>query len=239
MVLEASCPRCAVVTGKIEQSILRGELRTPRAAMRLFTRRPKERPASIPLEIEEDGQALSVNVPPEMHMAPLTLLTFEQPSYLTGADASPGTKVTGHFTLYPNASNLPLPRQKQSQILQRRSVTYRTSVVLKPHEFCRMLAKIAFAYVVGMYGSSKLSECYVLDLILGADEDSNRFVGAALHDLILTAGCLINGRHRILDFRRNGDIIVFLQLFSTSGNGSNNPPIYTVVVGKENEGNDE
>src|SRR6266478_5809071 len=60
---DASCSECNKITSAFEQRVLRGFMQHARVAGHFPTRRPKERPTTIPIEIKQDGQFKTVRLP--------------------------------------------------------------------------------------------------------------------------------------------------------------------------------
>jgi hypothetical protein len=75
----ASCPRCAAITGRIEQEMLRGWFLAPRTALQLRTRRPKERPAALPGILRRAGVEEEASVPIDAYPSALIFPLFAPP----------------------------------------------------------------------------------------------------------------------------------------------------------------
>ena len=72
---KASCEECQKITSKFERQVLRGFLHEPRIAMESFTRRPQDRPNTLPLTINNK----EYDVPVKEHSINLSLVDFIVP----------------------------------------------------------------------------------------------------------------------------------------------------------------
>jgi len=75
----ASCRRCAVITGRMEQEMLRGWFLAPRTTLQLKTRRPKERPTALPGIVRRAGVDEEAMVPIDAYPSALIFPLFAPP----------------------------------------------------------------------------------------------------------------------------------------------------------------
>jgi hypothetical protein len=61
---DSSCPACAAITSAFERKLLRGFMWDARTSGGYPTRRPKERPKSLPLQVECDGVVEQIELVP-------------------------------------------------------------------------------------------------------------------------------------------------------------------------------
>jgi hypothetical protein len=81
---KSSCQRCARITSEFERRVLRGFMRDARATGRFPTRRPKERPSTIPVEIKRGDHLELVDIPVAEATGFMQLLSFAPAAFLAG-----------------------------------------------------------------------------------------------------------------------------------------------------------
>jgi hypothetical protein len=215
VIREASCKLCAKKISRFERKILRDALLAQRTAMRLRTRRPRERPTSLPLVHTVEGVETIAHVPVADHPTYLALPLFALPAYLRGDDlpnlkvVAPGARIVSvsATTLQAAAS-----RVAQGEIGVRNS--------LDIYAFAKLLAKIAHGFVaIADLGNV---EVYLPGAMFASDESIGKWVGGA-PDEKLTAEGLHACRIEIIE----GEILVRIRLFAQLGG-----PEYLVVAGR-------
>lgn len=168
----SSCQNCSKITSAFELKVLRGFMRDARTTGNFPTRRPKERPKSLSLEIEDNGVFEEIEIISHKHPGFLHLPILQPPSILTGQKTETGVTICGVETLYfgknPNevAKNLKIK-------------TMRDSFNWDVTAFARMLAKIGYSYAVASVGVIPLENVCVLPLILGMADDASVWLGSA------------------------------------------------------------
>ena len=217
---KASCDTCSAITRDIEQFCLR-PMRGPfRIRLRLPTRRPKERPTTLPLEIiRTDGVRERTTVPAEDLPGVCFGFRWPAPGVLLGkppAENFEGELVARFIEQEVWAHATPDGRKVKLGAV---------NMLL----FARMLAKIAHSYAVANLGLSAFSPM-LPDLILGRSAAAPWLVGGdasgpppetelSLHHVYLQH-CLTSGVEYVL---------VAVRLFAFVG-----MPRYHVVVGAAN-----
>lgn len=169
---DSSCPRCAGITSDFERRVLRGFMQGARVAGNYPTRRPKERPKSLPLEIEREGRFESVEVPTQRHPALLFLPLPEPPGIIAGRPHAPGVSVRGIETLYFGKNPADAARELGVK-------TIRTTENWDVTSFARLLAKVAYSWCVAAAGTLSRDDVVILLLILGAADDASHWIGSA------------------------------------------------------------
>jgi hypothetical protein len=212
---KSSCRKCADIINKAEQFCLRTMFGPLRIRLDFPTRRRKERPKTIPLEIitsvgDREQRILSP------HEIPLVCIgfSFPIPGILRGLP--PSETCNGKLIVR-------FQDDEVRKYLNNGKIKLGTSNI---YDFCRMIAKIAHSYAVASLGYGAFNPM-LPDLILGKSKFFQHLVGGdvttksqnaqVLHELKLQ-NCLFNGIEYVL---------ASLQLFSFIG-----MPWYQIVVGK-------
>ncbi|MFZ2652235.1 MAG: hypothetical protein WA210_19230 [Burkholderiaceae bacterium] len=217
---QSSCKPCATVTGKFELQVLRGPLRAVRIYRRLQSRRGHlSAPAQYPLTIVREGVQERVQVPLDQYPVLLHFPTFAVPRALTGTSGA-GIAMSGITTVSFG---------KNPQEVMRNLGAER--IVIDTHDdhptaFARMLAKIAYAFAVGL-GHDALLEtpAAIVPSILGHRDDIGDWVGTHTGPIRKYSGAL----HRIgiREDLHKGLLIADVHLFADS-----ETPSYGVVLGR-------
>ena len=218
---ESSCKRCAKITGQLEQRVLRGELWHLRTALNFQTRRRSEQPKVV--RFKADGVELDVPIndcPILMHF-----IKFPPPGMLEGRVLKPGIDALGHVTIRWGPD--PGEFAKRHGI---KNLSMTTD--LRPAEFARMIAKIAYSHVVARFGLKAIADDFVSSVILGNSTRIGHVIGCAsggdpltttqpntpvLRPEIYKGG--LSGEDRLL--------AVKVKLFADSPT-----PVYQVVIGR-------
>jgi hypothetical protein len=177
---DSSCRTCAKITSGFERRVLRGFMFNARVAGNYPTRRPKDRPKSLSLQVESNGEFKQVELTPEEHPGLLFLPLLEPPSIFTGRTASIGVTVSGYETLYFGKDPVNVAKGLDVKVIQ-------TSENWDVSSFARLLAKIAYSYVVTAYGLLPRDQIPVLPLILGSADDASFWLGSADFKLAVEA----------------------------------------------------
>lgn len=217
LLLEASCAPCARITSRFERDALRSALIGPRAGLRMRTRRPRERPARLPLLVERGGRRQQILIPAAEYPAFLAAPVFAPPAHLSGVPYTSGIVVRGAGRT--QVSGLPLPTLQRRYKCEYLGV----QIAYRPVEFARLVAKIAYGYAVLVMGLSAITNAYILPAIRGDSPDIGRWVGS-LEDKPLGPN---TGLHALSLKVSGGEIHVFVRLFAQF-----NVREYVVVVGR-------
>jgi hypothetical protein len=177
---DASCPNCAAITSAFEGSVLRGFMREGRTAGRFPTRRPKERPTTLPLSIKRGDEMESIALAPVESPGFLQLPMLESAAFLVGRPPVNGLIPCGSELL-----GFGKPPDKVAADLK--TTTIQTSAKIDLAAFIRMLAKIGYSFAVAAQGPYPLDEVPVLSLILGSAFDGSTWIGSAEYRLEVEA----------------------------------------------------
>ena len=216
---KSTCGRCAKITGRVEQTILRGPMWAVRVFRDLKSRtKHKDAPKTYPLTVLREGHEEVVDLPVEEYPILLHFPLFSPPALLEPEGYVGGIRVTGVATI----SFGPRPED----VMKRLGVTtIQTSQKQKPVAFARMLAKIAYAMAAAEDRLSLIKgQAPVIPAILGETDDIGRWVGT-LPQLVRAHNGLL---HKVLFHRDDGKglLIAEVQLFSDS-----QTPSYGVILG--------
>jgi len=217
---EATCGRCAQITGRVEQTVLRGPMWAVRVFRDLKSRRKhKDAPKTYPLTVLRGDHEEIVELPIEKYPILLHFPLFSPPALLEPEGYVSGIRVTGVATV----SFGPRP---EDVIKTLGVTTIRTSQKQEPVAFARMLAKIAYAMAAAEDQLRLIKgDAPVLPAILGKTDDIGRWVGTLTQPFQRYSGLL----HRVLIHRddKRGLLIGEVQLFSDS-----QTPSYVVILGR-------
>lgn len=153
----SSCRDCAAITGRFEATCFRDMLLPARAVLGLRSKRPKERPSKLPVNvIDKNGLTRTEYVPVEDYPLYLTLPLFGEPGILRrGCPLD-----TGHIRLVTVG---PIVADGRSARLFDGEIVHFPAKV-RPDVYGRVLARIAHAAAVGAFGLDSF-EPTSLDLI--------------------------------------------------------------------------
>jgi hypothetical protein len=176
-----------------------------------------DHPDTLPLFVDRgDGAFVSVDVPVEDYPAIIQFPEFLPPGYF-GRPYNSGVDVCGVRTIQVAG---PSP-----EIVGRRLGAKRMQITttFKGHAFPRLIAKIAYAFVVADVGLPGIDSAYVLPAILGETDDIGRWFGCDGTEYITDPRYLHGVAMQVV----NGDAIVRVRLFVNF-----NTPEYIVAVGR-------
>lgn len=150
---DASCRKCENTTGRIEGVCARQMLGNFRIRMDMPTKRPKNRPIELPIEvIREDNTTEIIKIPVQDYPRILTLPKFSPPEALTGEPRSIEPQ------LWISANKKDIAKLGESQSVRQFGTTHKLNIPV----FFQMLAKIAHAYAVAEMGLERLSSLNLL-----------------------------------------------------------------------------
>ncbi|HEY0772022.1 MAG TPA: hypothetical protein VGD31_16965 [Sphingobacteriaceae bacterium] len=221
LLLHASCNNCADITKRFEQEVLRSALHASRTALKLHTRRPRERPTHFPLTIERDGQEELIQVSADEYLAMLPLPLFMLPACLDLRPYDYGIEMPGvRFTQVAGK-----PAAELAETYQASAIGFQISYEIVA--FARMLAKIAYGFAVAQYGLSAMRDVYIMPALLGCKDDIGRWVGR----IPVQPTKVSDSFHDVAVGVIDGVIIAHVRLFAQFPE----TPEYTVVVGNLSE----
>src|SRR5206468_12215556 len=122
-----------------EHKVLRGFMLEARTAGGFQTRRPKDRPATIPISIKQDDEFRPVEVPSSEALGMLVLPKLGSAAFLAGTPPAQGVNVVGTQMIGFGKSPKEFAEALGTKTLQGTVNDDATS-------FVRMLAKIGYSY---------------------------------------------------------------------------------------------
>jgi hypothetical protein len=209
-----SCGDCATKTSRIELAVLRGALLPARTALHIRTRRPRERPDTLPVtEVNREGpiiRKLSISE----HPTYLALPRFAAPAVLRKAD-QPNIVVENRiFQTLVGAKTLPQTSTRFG------GAQVNVQVCLDIYAFARILGKIAHGFVSAADMGDVVT--HLPAAILAQDESIGWWVGEA-PDITVES----QGLHGVKLSVSDGNVHVRIRLFAQLG-----APEYLVVAGR-------
>jgi hypothetical protein len=212
----ASCPRCAAITGRIEQEMLRGWFLAPRTTLQLRTRRPKERPAALPGIVRRAGVEEEASVSIDAYPSALIFPLFAPPVAIVDRP-SVALQVTGGLRIVFVGR---VPRRMLPQELGGDQV--RVEVEGSPYAFAQMIAKIAWGFAVAAWGLDALAGSPIPAMLLGDRREIGRWFGSAPDELPPMG----EGLHAVMAWvAGDGRRLIRVKLFGELGG-----PDYVVIV---------
>lgn len=219
---DASCLQCADVTGGIEQVLLRTMWGPFRTLAGFPTRRPKERPKTLPIDVEfYDGREGQIWVPAEDYPAMLNLPILPPARALRGLPDNGAVPVDALNWTWAD-------RDALIRVAKAHGAKTVHSTPVDTYRLVRVLAKIAHCKAVADFGVNGFVPL-ALDLVFGRSQCLNFLVGCRnaqqppsdedLHNV----GLFTHNEH--------GIILVEVRLFASLG-----APRYHVVVGLKHGG---
>lgn len=225
---KASCPKCARVTGQLEQRLLRGHWWPYRKRLGLQTRNPDASKELKSVRIHTaNGETLDAKMPLESFVAAM-IFEFEPPSILSGSDTkgrpfakNVGMKVLGELPTEAKIGSVPVQLSTSNKV--------EFPVNFNSDDLTRFLAKVAHGYAISKEGLAAFDVLYLPKYILGQTDGIMTYVGG--YESPILAKTLPGGGYNRMMIRSRGDLLsVCLQFFVDRGDP---PPIYEVVVGKK------
>lgn len=177
---DSSCFECAKITSLFEQKVLRGFMLNARTTGKFPTRRQKERPKTLPLAIEKEGELLETELSPDEHPGLLHLPMLEPPGYFVGRDPKEGLTIIGLETIQFGQSPYMVAKK-----LNATAITSTTN--LDVWSFARLLAKIGYCFAISELGLLPREKIPILPFILGKDSNASMWLGSANFQLSVEA----------------------------------------------------
>lgn len=215
---KASCARCAVITGKVERSVLRGSMWPARALLKMRSRRPEEAPTSKTLTAIREGTEQEVELPLEDYPILLPMSVFEPPGYLTGVSSTNGIQLVGTDVL--NFGTTPT-----EAALRLGADSLKISQLEWPVTFAQMIGKIGYSFAVAELGLEEIKDLGIIASILGEMNEIGRWVGTLKRDERAIPGLVHRLSLRVIE--PQNIIVSEVQLFADSSG-----PTYGAVVGR-------
>ena len=215
--LHASCAKCAKTTHHFERDCTRGLFGSSRIALAMQTRRPTQRPDTLPLFVQAGGEKRVLEVSHEEFPFYLPMITLPPPGAATGLPprAIEPKDVNLSFTHLSGPSFEEVRAKYGAEFAG-------TRLNFEPQGFGRMVAKIAFCAAVYTMGLEALRLSPIRAAILGEDPNVGYWVGS----WILDPQTQPKGIHA-MKVRKSGTAFhVILRLFAQFG-----APEYHVVLG--------
>ena len=174
---QSSCDSCAVITSKIERSVLRGFMFDARVVGNFPSRRKRDRPESLKTKVlSADDTIVEKEVGVSESPAFLILPTFGPATLLNGQPPVLGINIVGQETLHFGKDVGDFVREHGAKGIQFGSNVEAT-------ELAQLLAKIAYGYLVAQMGQFPREETPLLRLIRGEADDGGCWVGSSDYKL--------------------------------------------------------
>lgn len=229
LLVKASCAECAKITGKFEGRYTRDSLLPVRTAWNMKSKRSKKkRPTEFPMRFIKNGVERIINVPVDDHFSIIPMIEVGAPkkySFIQHAQGlKPGESIVHPFKI---RSDEHIEYLKEKYNADEISVDF----PVFGEEFFRMIAKIAYCFIVWKYGLSSIGKVYVLPAILGTSNDVLDWVGSDGQQELYEQTKHMETDHIIASwFNPLGELCVRIKLFKKSLT-----PEYIVIVGKLSE----
>jgi hypothetical protein len=213
----ASCDRCAQITSRFETDLLQNAFGPARLALRMRTKRPAERPQHLPLLVRRGGAEVSIPIPVEEYPAVIALPVFAPPAYMNQDSGSSLLRVV-------NARPIQVAGRPLAELHAKYGYEY-TAIQLeyKPVAFARAVAKIAYAFAVLRLGLERITDRYVLPVVLGKTGGIGQWVGCDAGEPVGPS----TGLHALTLQLTQNEIHMFVRLFAQF-----DAPEYHVIVGR-------
>jgi hypothetical protein len=212
---KASCKRCNSITSAFERKVLRGFMHEARTAGQFPTRRPKQRPRTLPLKVKRGDSLESIALPSDESPGFLHLPKLDRAAFLTGRAPVYGVTVVGVEILY-------FGKRPDDVATTLGADTIEATVNVDVAAFVRMLAKIGYAFAVAARGPYPLNEVPILPLILGSADDGGTWVGSADYRLVVEAklpqhGLALLPATAVVDGSTEEILVAHVKLFASAG----------------------
>jgi hypothetical protein len=169
----SSCTECNKITSHFELLVNRGFLHKTRTKRNFPTRRKKLRPTTFEVEVLgknniKEKLLLDVEQYPDL----LTLPIFSQPGIMVDRNSNGSFECSLLPVKFSEKSTFPLLK-----LFGFKKMWFTDKI--KPVAFAKMLAKIAYGFLVCLEGKIPLDEVSVLPFIRGEKEDGDFWVGTS------------------------------------------------------------
>lgn len=215
--LKASCGACRDITHRFERDVTRGLVSSIRAVFHMQTRRPKERPITLPLLVVVNGQDEFVQVPLDEYPVFLPIIELPPPGVVAGRQQVPGIGPPVLDVLHLAG---PAGPELMARYPHAEHVGARMTCTLE--DLGRTLAKIGFCAAVYTLGLAPFRNTPIRDVILGHDSSIGHWVGSWTGDEQNPPDRL----HRVMVRAAGTELHVIVRLFAQFGGHE-----YHVVLG--------
>lgn len=217
VIVDASCQKCAEITGRFEQDVARGMWGDARVAYAGPSRRKKLRPKDIVLTDPDDPRH-RIKVPFSEYPAPIIFYTMATAGLLSGLACDTDTSAMWGFSAVSD-------HDKNVEFEKKFGMKLTAKFRNMPESFARMIAKIGYGQVLTALDLDDFNAICV-PYILGQKKNLSYIVGSLMSSrppdvsmgyVLRTFGC---GDHdRLL-------LVAEVRLYA-----NNQTPVYHVVVG--------
>lgn len=210
---EASCEKCAAITSRIERMALRGFMYQARVVGNFPSRRKKDRPSALSTKlISHNDNVVEHSIAVEEASAFLFLPKFPRAAILNNQLPANGITIIGQEILHFGKDVKELVESRDAKGIE-------FSSTIQPTEFAKLLAKIAYGYLVAEMGLFPREETPLLRLIRGESDDAGSWIGSHQYMLEVESKkpqhalgvVLFDGANNIQNY------IVRIKLFSNTG----------------------
>ena len=218
---EASCRSCEkIINREIENQLLSDEWKYFRMKHRLPTRRPRNRPKTVPLRSRTGGP---ITIPASEYTAPVPLYQFATARILSESQPIPNTHAWTVSMLVDGDEEVRLQRRYPLWNGEH-------TIIPRPYHFARLVAKIGYSFAVAEMGLNCF-RALVRDIILGKSDNYFHFVGSEKREPP-ASGWPDGGKHYFgitIRFVKDGIglVVVDIKLFAEA-----DTPVYHAVVGE-------
>lgn len=224
---KASCRNCAAITSAFEGKVMQ-DLAGVRSVFGFPTRhKSRKKDLKLPIEIVTmNDEVKTIEVTEEEYYPMIALPAFKLPAYVTKEKYEAGIEMIGYSTTPGKRS---MYQGRLDKFAREHGAKEIAIYSLKwPTEWARMLAKAAYALAIRDYGLErfKIEDVYVLDSILGKNDDVGMWVGG-LEQSELVYGDEYDDQVVGL-WEKDGEIHAIIKLFAFL----NTVPEYHVIVGR-------
>jgi hypothetical protein len=217
---DACCRACEKVTSAFEGHVLGGPFRLARAGLKMHTGHGFPTTASLLID-RGDGAYVSVDVPVKDYPVLVQFVEFSRPAHLDTRPYTGGIDISGCRTIQVAG---PDPKEVGRRLGAK---GMRWVATYERHYLPRLIAKIAYTFLVSDVGLDGIDVAYVLPAILGQSQDIGRWVGCDEMEYITDPRLL----HGVSQAIVNNEVITRVRLFA-----SYRAPEYVVAVGRVREG---
>ena len=166
---KSSCSRCAHITRDFEREITRKMLWILRLVCNFPTRKRRERPFELPLQVTVHGEEKTVVVPVSRYpAAPVRLPIYELPGLLRGVVPGSGFGPVKHVSVTPALADQNERFDKLAEQLGTKELKFNIPFSVLHKEFLQLLAKIAHSAAIAEFGFGSF-EPMTIPIILGKD----------------------------------------------------------------------
>jgi hypothetical protein len=164
---DASCSKCATITSQFETEVMRYHLLDVRAYLNLRTRRKSKRPKEFPINRGTEDAPDEINIPIARRPMLMSLPIWNGPFVPTASVNDKKTHLEGYAYVPVVPGGWPGWADRCVELaseLSTNNIGITQSV--RPVAWSRLIAKVAYGFLVYFEGPDALRENYVLESIL-------------------------------------------------------------------------